>query len=72
MATEAAASTSTSAAAVAATIPTPPIATPKPYKVKDPFGLERDDPYFWLREKKNPEGTRSEIPRYQTAHHQHA
>jgi oligopeptidase B len=35
----------------------PPVAPLKPYQVKGPGGISRDDPYYWLRDdtRKNPE-----------------
>ena len=35
----------------------PPVAAKKPHVVKAPFGAERQDPYYWLRDdtRKNPE-----------------
>ena len=37
--------------------PVPPTVAKKPYVVKAPFGAERNDEYYWLRddERKNPE-----------------
>ena len=45
----------TSALAQAQSAPTPPVAAQKPYMVKGP--LERNDPYYWLRDdtRKNPD-----------------
>ncbi|PKP89395.1 MAG: oligopeptidase B, partial [Alphaproteobacteria bacterium HGW-Alphaproteobacteria-16] len=55
------------AAALLATLPTayllaqetpkPPVAAKKPHVVKAPFGAERQDEYYWLRDdtRKNPE-----------------
>ena len=42
---------------VAATAAVPPDAVQKPHVVKAPFGAERNDPYYWLRDDKrsNPE-----------------
>ncbi|MGO4221151.1 S9 family peptidase [Lysobacter sp. TAF61] len=42
---------------IAATAATPPDATRKPHVVKAPFGAQRDDEYYWLRDdkRKNPE-----------------
>lgn len=42
---------------VAATAAVPPDAAQKPHVVKAPFGAERNDPYYWLRDDKrsNPE-----------------
>jgi oligopeptidase B len=41
-------------AALHAQTPVPPIAPQKPYQHTN-FGVIRDDPYFWLRERENPE-----------------
>ncbi|HYE57081.1 MAG TPA: hypothetical protein VD948_01200, partial [Rhodothermales bacterium] len=38
----------------AAQTPTPPVAAQKPYQHVN-HGVIRDDPYFWLRERENPE-----------------
>ena len=37
--------------------PDPPVAAQKPHVVKAPFGAERSDPYYWLRDdtRQNPE-----------------
>ncbi|WP_225764946.1 S9 family peptidase [Stenotrophomonas sp. Marseille-Q4652] len=45
------------ASANAAPLPTPPDAPKRPYTVKAPFGAERQDPYYWLRddERKDPQ-----------------
>lgn len=42
---------------IAATAATPPDAIRKPHVVKAPFGAQRDDEYYWLRDdkRKNPE-----------------
>ncbi len=42
---------------VAATAATPPDASKKPHVVKAPFGAQRNDEYYWLRDdkRKNPE-----------------
>lgn len=39
------------------TLPTvqPPVAAKKPYVVKAPFGAERQDEYYWLRDRENEE-----------------
>ncbi|WP_133500743.1 S9 family peptidase [Cognatilysobacter terrigena] len=41
----------------AANLPTPPDVAKKPHTVKAPFGAERSDEYYWLRDdtRKNPE-----------------
>ncbi|AXK73439.1 S9 family peptidase [Lysobacter sp. TY2-98] len=41
----------------AASLPTPPDVARKPHTVKAPFGAERSDEYYWLRDdtRKNPE-----------------
>nr|WP_294849102.1 S9 family peptidase [uncultured Sphingomonas sp.] len=46
-----------SAPAYAQDIPVPPVAAKKPHVVKAPFGAERQDEYYWLRDdtRKNPE-----------------
>jgi oligopeptidase B len=43
--------------ALAQALPSPPVAARKPYQVKGPGGISRDDPYYWLRDdtRKNPE-----------------
>ncbi|HMC90876.1 MAG TPA: S9 family peptidase, partial [Allosphingosinicella sp.] len=47
----------TSAGAMAAPPPAPPVAAQRPYPVKGADGLTRTDPYYWLRDdtRKNPE-----------------
>lgn len=47
----------TASGAVAQEAPKPPTAAKKPHIVKAPFGAERQDPYYWLRDdtRKNPE-----------------
>ncbi len=46
-----------SGSAVAQEAAKPPVAAKKPHVVKAPFGAERQDPYYWLRDdtRKNPE-----------------
>ena len=46
-----------STTAMAQEAPTPPVAAKKPHVVKAPFGAERQDNYYWLRDdtRKNPE-----------------
>jgi oligopeptidase B len=43
--------------ALAQALPSPPVAARKPYQVKGPGGIAREDPYYWLRDdtRKNPE-----------------
>ncbi len=45
------------ASANATPLPTPPDAPKRPHTVKAPFGAERQDPYYWLRddERKDPQ-----------------
>jgi oligopeptidase B len=44
-------------AASAQTLSSPPVAVQKPYQVKGPGGIVRNDPYYWLRDdtRKNPD-----------------
>jgi oligopeptidase B len=45
------------AALLAQALPSAPVAPQRPYQVKGPHGLSRNDPYYWLRDdtRKNPE-----------------
>jgi oligopeptidase B len=47
----------TAAPAVGQELPKPPVAAKKPFVVKAPFGAQRTDDYYWLRDdtRKNPE-----------------
>ncbi len=53
--TVAAALAAVPAAQEAAAPPAPPVAAKKDHEVKAPHGASRIDPYYWLREKDNPE-----------------
>ncbi|BCW88239.1 Dipeptidyl aminopeptidase BI [Alphaproteobacteria bacterium SO-S41] len=51
----AAASAAAPAAASTAPLPAAPVAAKKDHAVTTPFGVSRNDPYYWLNEKTNPE-----------------
>lgn len=47
--------TTATATGTPATPGVPPVAAKKSHIVRAPFGAEREDPYYWLNEKDNPE-----------------